>query len=93
MPVSDRRWELEQRFPVGRLDAEPEQRALELEHQRGVPRGLGTILEGGSATVGPREMPSGGREPAKSEYPAVSGRPACAGSNVKAGPFPTMEHG
>ena len=61
MPVSDRRWELEQRFAVGCLDAEPEQRALELEHQRGVPRGLGTILEGGSAMVGPREMPSGGR--------------------------------
>ena len=63
MPVSDRRWELEQRFAVGCLDAEPEQRALELEHQRGVPRGLGTILEGRNAMVGPREMLSGGNYP------------------------------
>jgi retron-type reverse transcriptase len=60
MSVPDRRWELEQRFAVRGVGSEPEQRALELEQQRGVPRGLGTILEGGDVTVGPREMPSGG---------------------------------
>ena len=60
MPVPDRRWELEQRFAVRGVGLEPEQRALELEQQRGVPRGLGTILEGSNVTVGPREMPSGG---------------------------------
>jgi hypothetical protein len=84
MTVPDRRWELEQRFAVRGVGSEPEQRALELEQQRGVPRGLGAILEGGNVTVEPREMPSGSRETAKSECPAVSGRSARADSNVKA---------
>ena len=60
MLVPDLRWELEQRFAVRRVGLEPEQRALELEQQRGVPRGLGTIFEGSNATVEPREMLSGG---------------------------------